>query len=123
MIRRFQSSLGPEAERYEVLLPLLLGLYLFQSSLGPEAERYDLPVCAGAVRWPFQSSLGPEAERYVTSVKIVVTVLRVSILARPGGRALLAFARPLGSVSVSFQSSLGPEAERYDADSCFREAA
>ena len=157
----FQSSPGPEAERYKLRTAPALSARSFQSSPGPEAERYlpggdamirvtvvsilarpggrayrpssppiatwpsfnprparrpsdtSKPATATAVVASFQSSPGPEAERYRRRYRRGVAHGGVSILARPGGRALLPTRLADDGQPAQFQSSPGPEAERY----------
>ena len=109
----FQSSPGPKAGRYGRSPSRQSGASAFQSSPGPKAGRYWGPVDYRISRDQFQSSPGPKAGRYRTSSRpsrmfrnrfnprparrpgatppippAAPLPRRVSILARPEGRAL-----------------------------------
>ena len=108
----FQSSPGPEAERYvggEGVEGVSIG-FNPRPARRPSATRPFHGAHAAAIG--FQSSPGPEAEALRREIPAGSSAERVSILARPGGRALLDYVlHPSGL--LQFQSSPGPEAERY----------
>ncbi len=88
----------------------------FQSSPGPKAGRYEIVALPRPARLPeFQSSPGPKAGRYTPELLREMGALRVSILARPEGRALPAETELLREIVNRFQSSPGPKAGRYSA--------
>ncbi len=89
-LTEFQSSPGPKAGRYRKRAPQPDVLReTFQSSPGPKAGRYArMPIRAPFATSPFQSSPGPKAGRYPAGPPRAAHARRVSILARPEGRAL-----------------------------------
>ena len=97
-VQVFQSSPGPQAGRYLRIAANehSLRVALFQSSPGPQAGRYFATPRAVGAAVQFQSSPGPQAGRYPWGSMWTGTIAkrgRVSILARPAGRALLSMAR------------------------------
>ncbi len=110
---KFQSSLGPRAERYRQYGTLWYVWRLFQSSLGPRAERYLLSLPRRLKINQFQSSLGPRAERYPPKPRRhFPSVLGFNPRSARGPSATWCTPTNLRNVAM-FQSSLGPRAERY----------
>ena len=86
----FQSSPGPKAGRSHCHVMCSVSEYRFQSSPGPKAGRsMGVVVARQGLEYAFQSSPGPKAGRSPTDRDLVrLAHPRVSILARPEGRAL-----------------------------------
>ena len=83
----FQSSPAPEDGRYGMRCPLLHEFQRFQSSPAPEDGRYR----PGKVLKPDRKSFNPRPPRRTGATWVMNWLNRafcVSILARPGGRAL-----------------------------------
>ena len=96
-LRRFQSSPGPQAGRYQRAMAAHLGCN--RAGFNPRPARrpgatWNSPIRISAVRQAFgafQSSPGPQAGRYSDAEVrdgFKAGVVSVSILARPAGRAL-----------------------------------
>ena len=132
----FQSSPGPKAGRCVHLMQVYTTWILFQSSPGPKAGRcppgsalcsgsicfnprparrpgaaWRIAIALGSPIW-FQSSPGPKAGRCLVRRFYCWACHRVSILARPEGRALPERRTPVANATTKFQSSPGPKAGR-----------
>ncbi len=76
------------------------------------------PSATSSSARPFQSSPGPKAERNLLAQVLQPVDARVSILARPEGRAQPAPILAPSTSTISFQSSPGPKAERNACLTC-----
>ncbi len=109
----FQSSPGPKAGRSQALGPCASQMITFQSSPGPKAGRSAAFASVSVSEGP---SFNPRPARRPGAPQVrrmrLTTLYRVSILARPEGRALPESALEILIGAWGFQSSPGPKAGR-----------
>ncbi len=94
-VKTFQSSPAPKGGRYLRAAGVIRVSPKFQSSPAPKGGRYYRWANERGQRLEFQSSPAPKGGRYLRRGGSPRSFHKVSILARPEGRALRRCAMPL----------------------------